>query len=125
MSEVNVPLALHCLAGGGKFEDHGCPIIRERTFIMKEGVCDGLSIVDQMFEWLVQAMLERNPLEQKIDKDNPKRKHVVAYARADAQVAVLSYSIALIRNPYNPDPEAVLLDAEMDATVRSEAVVES
>lgn len=81
--------------------------------------CDGLSISDKLFEFLVQAVEDRNRLESKQDRmPRPKRKHEVDYASVTGQIAALSYSVALIRNPYDPDAEGVLNAAEVEASER-------
>lgn len=109
-SNIDTELAQHCLENVGSVTSPSCPISSQRA------TCQGLGLTDTFFGWLVEAVKERNALESKVDKDKPKIKNVIRYERATAQIASMSYMVAMIENPYNPDPEDVLLRAEMDAT---------
>lgn len=80
---------------------------------MKENLCDGLSIRDQLYSFLVEAVEQRN---KAYDKNLKKPRWMISHANAEGQVAALSYAIALMDNPYEVNCEKVLADAEMEAT---------
>lgn len=104
MTEIDVGLALHCLSDVGSVSSPSCPILAERTLAMKDDVCDGLSITDSLFAFLVQALQEERTCEKKGERN-----------RLLGQVEALSYSVALIENPYRPDVQGVLARATAEA----------
>lgn len=106
MPTIDVDLALHCLEDlGGRT----CPIVKQRSEAMRtvdSEACRGLSIRDTLFGFLVQALVELDPLAGPHKK---RTKH-----RLRGQVEALAYSVALIDNPYRPDAESVLAEAKME-----------
>jgi hypothetical protein len=105
---VDQELAHHCLQDFGSVNSPNCPIIKERTLVMADNTCDGLSIRDQLFSFLVEAVQEMADAAEK----GKKRR----LAKAEGQVAALTYAIALMDNPYDVDVEGVLAQAEEAAT---------
>lgn len=104
---VDVDRALHCLEDLGTVK-RGCKILMEKNHVNRPTeACEGWSIRDTLFDFLVQASRERAILE---GKSRPKKT-----ARVEGQIQALSYSIALMDNPYNPDAEGVRMEAEKAA----------
>jgi hypothetical protein len=88
-------LALHCLAVPLGSREVGCPIIKQRTDMMKpDPSCEGRTPLDDL----------AGKLDETIDllMAKPKKKEA---ARLQGQARALCYSIAVIRNPYHPDEE--------------------
>lgn len=106
MPDIDVALAHHCLEDlGGR----NCPIVKERSAAMRPEVCDGLSIRDTLFSFLVQAEAE---LWQ--HKARPGKKSKKRMARLRGQVDALAYAVALIDNPYRVTPAAAVAAARME-----------
>lgn len=104
MVATDSDLALHCLEDlGGRT----CPIVKQRADALKPDVCDGLSIRDTLFSFLVQAI--------KQEKKAKKKGKQMKAANLSGQISALAYAIALIDNPYRVNPEGVMIAAETDA----------
>lgn len=86
-----------------------CPIVKQRADAMKPDVCEGLSIRDTLFGFLVQSTSE---LAQHEARDGGKSKKRVA--RLLGQQESLAYAVALIDNPYNVEPGKVIDAARME-----------
>lgn len=96
----------HCLEDFGSVNSPDCKIIKERS------VCAGFGLTDRLFDFMVQAMMERDALGR---EEGKQKRH---WHELHGQVNALCYVVAEIENPYNPDMEDVLARAEMEATER-------
>lgn len=115
MSTYDPTLALHCLAVPLGSKDTACPIIKQRSDMMHPD-CEGVSPADTLFSFLVQSLRQQwSSWNEK--KERPKKGREEEHWRACGEVAALSYSVAMIRNPYAPNPEVVLAEAEMEASL--------
>ena len=88
-------LALHCLAVPLGTTGVMCPIIKQRTDMMKpDPSCEGRTPLDDL----------SGKLDATIDDlmQGPKKKEA---ARLKGQARALCYAIALIKNPYHPNEE--------------------
>ena len=106
---VDSELAGHCLHPShlGK-ESHYCPVIRlADTVRTPHPACEGWSLLDTLKGWLDGAILESQA-------EQAGKKFV---ARRLGQAEALAAAIALLENPYNPDPNQV----REEATRRIEA----
>lgn len=100
---IDKELAEHCLHPShlGK-ESHYCPVVRlASTVRTPHPACEGWSQLDTMKGWLDLALVES----QQADAG---KKFV---ARRLGQAEALAAAIALLEDPYNPDPNAVREEA--------------
>lgn len=84
--------------------------MKQRSDALAPDVCEGLSIRDSLFEFLVQAIQECVKYEGK-----KKRR----WDRAYGQQQALAYAIALIDNPYRVLTEPVVAAARLEVETRS------
>jgi K+/H+ antiporter YhaU regulatory subunit KhtT len=105
VTSVDSDLALHCLEDLGR----KCPIVTQREELRTVSpACEGLSIRDTLFGFLVQTV------EEMIKKKYEKEKHAVTLGKLIGQTEAFAYSVAIIDNPYRPDWRAVLEAARME-----------
>jgi hypothetical protein len=111
-SNINVELAQHCIEDVGSVNSPICPIIEQRSR------CEGLGLTETFFDFLVQAMMQRDEIGR---EEGKQKRH---WHELHGQVNALIYVVAAIENPYDPDMEAVLARAEEEATERANALEE-
>lgn len=104
---VDADLARHCLdeahLGKVKFM---CPTVTQSQFAKApHPSCDGLSPNEVMYEWLLSALRDRDGRKKKSRK----------YRELTGQIQALTHTVALMTNPYNPNPDKILTDAVQEA----------
>jgi hypothetical protein len=72
--------------------------------------CEGWSIRDRLFEFLVQSIMEFD--------DCMEAKSLKKAREKRGQIQALSYTVALMDAPYNPDVELVMAMAKLEVDGR-------
>ena len=109
MSSVSQPsidadLTRHCLED---LTGRSCPIIKQRAAAKTESdACEGLSIRDTLFNFAVEAIIERQTAK-------PKRRRELK-----GQITALTYAVALIDNPYRVDTGYVEVQLRVEVESR-------